>query len=69
MVIGNLMQNARTAQQIIAGAVQQLPYERTCECASALKYALITRPEAIPADTRRDLEPLVGKYLPAPEGV
>jgi hypothetical protein len=30
---------------------------------------LITRPEAIPADTRRELEPLVGKYLPAPEGV
>jgi 5'-methylthioadenosine phosphorylase len=69
MVIGNLMQNARTAQQIIAGAVEQLPYERTCECASALKYALITRSEAIPAETRRDLEPLVGKYLPSPEGV
>jgi 5'-methylthioadenosine phosphorylase len=67
MVIGNLLQNARTAQQIIAGAVEQLPYVRTCECASALKYALITRPEAIPADVRRDLDPLVGKYLAAPE--
>ena len=63
MVIANLMENARTAQQIIAAAVERLPYERTCECASALKYALITRPEAIPADTARDLAPLVGKYL------
>jgi 5'-methylthioadenosine phosphorylase len=64
MVIGNLLQNARTAQQIIAQAVSGLPYPRSCECASALKYALITRPEAIPAQVRQDLAPLVGKYLP-----
>jgi 5'-methylthioadenosine phosphorylase len=63
MIIANLTQNARTAQQIIAGAVDRLPFERTCECASALKYALITRPDAIPADTARELNPLVGKYL------
>jgi 5'-methylthioadenosine phosphorylase len=63
MIVGNLMQNAKTAQRIIATAVERLPFERNCECASALKYALITRPEAVPADTRRDLDPLVGKYL------
>jgi 5'-methylthioadenosine phosphorylase len=63
MIIANLTQNAKMAQQIIAGAVDRLPFERTCECASALKYALITRPEAISTDTARDLEPLVGKYL------
>jgi 5'-methylthioadenosine phosphorylase len=63
MVIANLLQNARTAQQIIAGAVEHLPFERTCECATALKYALITRPDAIPEQTRKDLAPLVGKYL------
>jgi 5'-methylthioadenosine phosphorylase len=64
MIIANLTQNARTAQQIIATAVDRLPYERTCECASALKFALITRPEAIPATTRQALAPLVAKYLP-----
>ena len=63
MVIGNLMQNAKTAQQIIAGAVERLPYARSCECASALKFALITRPDAIPESTRKELAPLVGKYL------
>jgi 5'-methylthioadenosine phosphorylase len=63
MIIANLTQNAKTAQHIIAGAVDALPYERSCECASALKYALITRPDAIPAQTRQDLAPLVGKYL------
>jgi 5'-methylthioadenosine phosphorylase len=65
MIVANLIQNARTAQQIIAGAVEQLPYERTCECAAALKYALITRPEAIPAGVRHSLDLLVGKYLQA----
>ena len=63
MIINNLTQNAKTAQQIIANSVAALPFERTCECASALKYALITRPEAIPDQTRQDLAPLVGKYL------
>ena len=63
MIIGNLTQNARMAQQVIAAAVERLPYERTCECASALKYAIITRPDAIPAEAKARLKPLVGKYL------
>jgi 5'-methylthioadenosine phosphorylase len=63
MVIANLMQNARTAQQLIANAVEQLPFERTCECASALKYALITRPEAVPEAVRAELAPIVGRHL------
>jgi 5'-methylthioadenosine phosphorylase len=63
MIIANLTQNARTAQQVIAAAVEKLPFERTCECASALRYALITRPDAVPENTKRDLAPIVGKYL------
>jgi 5'-methylthioadenosine phosphorylase len=63
IIVANLMQNAKTAQYIIANAVAALPYERTCECASALKYALITRPDAIPEQVKRELAPLVGKYL------
>jgi 5'-methylthioadenosine phosphorylase len=63
MIVANLMQNARTAQEVIAGAVAALPLARTCECATALKHAIITRPEAVPADVKRDLAPIVGKYL------
>ena len=63
MIIANLVQNARTAQAIIAGAVDALPYERTCDCATALKFALITRPDAVPVETARELAPLVGKYF------
>src|SRR5262245_54856216 len=46
MIVANLLRNAETAQQIIANAVEQLPIERTCECARALATAIITRPEA-----------------------
>ncbi|HEV8398078.1 MAG TPA: S-methyl-5'-thioadenosine phosphorylase [Vicinamibacterales bacterium] len=64
MIIANLTQNAKTAQAIIAAAVDALPFERTCECANALKFALITRPDAVPASTLVDLAPIVGRYLP-----
>jgi 5'-methylthioadenosine phosphorylase len=63
MIVANLMQNARHAQQVIAEAVARLPFERTCECASALKHAIITRPDAVPAEIKKELAPLVGKYL------
>ena len=49
MVIATLLQNAKTAQQLIAEAVQQVPATRTCGCKDALKSAIITRPDAIPA--------------------
>jgi 5'-methylthioadenosine phosphorylase len=63
MIVANLMRNAQTAQQVIAAAVGALPFERTCECATALKHAIITRPEVVPADVKRDLAPIVGKYF------
>jgi 5'-methylthioadenosine phosphorylase len=63
MIVANLTQNAKMAQQVIAGAVDALPFERTCECATALKYAIITRPDAVPADVKRELAPIVGRYV------
>ena len=63
MIVANLTQNATMAQQVIAGAVAALPLARGCECASALKHAIITRPETVPADVKRELAPIVGKYL------
>ena len=63
MVMSTLAKNAATAQQIIAGAVERLPYERSCECASALKYALVTRPEMVPDQVKKDLAPIIGRYI------
>jgi 5'-methylthioadenosine phosphorylase len=63
MIIRNLTENAKTAQQVIANAVARLPIGRTCECARALASAIITRPDVVPAATRARLQPIVGKYL------
>jgi 5'-methylthioadenosine phosphorylase len=63
MIMANLTQNAHMAQQIIANAVERLPVARSCECARALAHALLTRPDAIPESIKRDLRPLIAKYI------
>ena len=63
LIIRNLTQNAETARQLIADAVTRVPSARTCPCASALATAIITRPDVVPAETKRELAPIVGKYL------
>ena len=64
MVVATLQQNAVTAQRVVRGAIAKLPVVRGCECATALGSAIITRPELIPASVRRDLAPILGKYVP-----
>ena len=63
LIIANLMQNAATAQKTIAEAVGRLNGARTCACKDALATAMITRPEHVPAQTKRDLAPIIGKYM------
>jgi len=63
LIIGNLLQNAATAQKALAEAVGRISGPRTCECATALATALITRRDQIPEQTKRDLAVIVGKYL------
>jgi 5'-methylthioadenosine phosphorylase len=64
MIIANLTQNARTAQKVIAGAVGALALgDRTCSCANALATAIVTHGDAVPAQTKKDLAPIIGKYI------
>ena len=63
MIVQTLMKNAETAQRAIAEAITKLPVVRSCDCGSALKFALITRPDAVPAQLKKDLAPIIGKYL------
>ncbi len=63
-IIRNLTHNAENAQKVVRSAVKLLSIgERTCPCSHALEYALITDRSAVPAETRKKLELLVGKYL------
>jgi 5'-methylthioadenosine phosphorylase len=63
MIVANLQQNAATAQRIIADVVGRLPVARTCECGRALATAIITNRDVIPGQIRRDLAPIIGKYV------
>jgi 5'-methylthioadenosine phosphorylase len=55
--------NAGTARAVLQAAVRRLPIPRECECASALRYALVTPPELVPEAVKRELEPIVGRYM------
>jgi len=63
MISSNLQRNAETAQRLIAEAVGRVPAERGCACAGALATAILTSPDAISAETKRILAPIIGKYI------
>lgn len=63
LIIGNLMQNAKMAQQVIARAVEAYDPRRTCGCGTALATAILTRPEAINDTVKMHLAPIIGKYV------
>lgn len=62
-VLAVLKQNVRLAQNIISRVVETSLGERSCGCATALKDTIITETSRIPKKIRRDLRPIVGKYL------
>jgi len=62
-IMGVLGRNSETARKVLRAAVRRLPIPRGCECATALKYALITPPELVPEALKRELEPIVGRYM------
>ena len=63
LIIANLMQNATTAQKTIAQAVDRLTGARTCACKDALATAIITQAPLVPDHTKKDLAPIIGKYM------
>ena len=72
MVVANLLKNVETAKQVVRGALDGLPDRSACPCANALASAIITAPEAVPAERKRALAPILSRYMPVdpdtPEG-
>jgi 5'-methylthioadenosine phosphorylase len=62
-IIANLGQNAATAQAVLRAALTRLPAARRCECAEALKFSLVTAPALVPEAVKRELAPIVGRYM------
>ncbi len=64
MIVQNLLRNAEMGKRILRAAIPQVPADRTfCPCHTALKDALITDRNVIPAETLRKLQPIIGKYV------
>jgi len=63
LIIANLLQNAVTAQKTIALAVERISASRTCGCKDALATAIITQAAFVPEQTKKDLAPIIGKYM------
>ncbi|HUS06798.1 MAG TPA: S-methyl-5'-thioadenosine phosphorylase [Bryobacteraceae bacterium] len=62
-IIANLTKNAENAARVVTAAVASIPEARGCKCGSALAHALLTDRATVPANTRKKLELLVGKYF------
>jgi 5'-methylthioadenosine phosphorylase len=63
-VIAVLGQNTATAQAVLKAAVRRIGTgPRDCACARALKNAIMTAPGLVPEAVKKELGPIVGKYL------
>jgi 5'-methylthioadenosine phosphorylase len=59
-----LKANADMAQRILRTIVPRAAArKRDCACANALQYAIVTDPSQIPLKLKRDLKPIIGKYI------
>ena len=62
-VVQILNANASLAQKALAELVARLPDDRPCDCADALRDAILTRRDRIPAEALQRLNLLVGRYF------
>jgi len=63
-VLAYLAKNAETAQKILHDSIVPAASRvRDCACVNALQYAIITQKTAIPEKVKKDLAPIIGKYV------
>jgi 5'-methylthioadenosine phosphorylase len=57
-----LRNNVENAKKMIREVVTTIPSSRNCPCADALKTAILTDKNLIPAETKKRLELIAGRY-------
>ncbi len=62
-VLAVMKKNIETSKAMIRETVRMLPAARACSCGDALRNAIMTPEKLIPAKTKKDLAPIIGKYL------
>ncbi len=63
MIIANLMKNVENAKKIVKRAIKDIDIKRDCGCMSAMDGAIITHKEAMPEETKKKLDLIIGKYV------
>ena len=63
MIIQNLLKNVDMSKRIVKSVLSKPAKYKDCVCRSALKDSIITRPDAIPAKTKKKLSLIIGKYV------
>jgi len=58
-----LHQNIELSKRIIKLAVGKIGKKRECSCGEALKNAIVTDPKMIPAERKKELKAIIGKYI------
>lgn len=64
-VLEVMRHNIETSKAMIRQAVGMLPETRACGCGESLRNTIMTPAKLVPARTRKDLAPIIGKYLKA----
>jgi 5'-methylthioadenosine phosphorylase len=62
-ILAIMHKNVENAKQAIAWSAGNMGEKAPCTCSEALKFAIVTDPAYIPDETKKDLEPIIGKYI------
>ncbi len=62
-VIACFNKNVANARNILKKAIPQVGKLKTFSAANALQYAIVTNRDMVPADVKKQLAPIIGKYI------
>jgi len=62
-VLENAATNETAIKETVEAAIWEIPDDHECDCHTALSGTINTPDEAIPEETKADLEPLLGEYV------
>ena len=63
MVIANLAKNADNAKLLLQQCVAKISRNKTCSCSESLKHAIVTHKADISGKLKKDLAPIIAKYV------
>ncbi|MBD3426203.1 MAG: S-methyl-5'-thioadenosine phosphorylase [Candidatus Omnitrophica bacterium] len=63
VILENLSKNAANSKKMLLETIKKMPVERTCTCGEALRKAIVTARDAVPAGTLEKLKPILEGFI------